>query len=62
LSAAEFDSHRFGFAAGCEAVALPRRLLGIIYLGLSPRFGLWPNLRAEGQRPEPGAEPRFNSS
>jgi transposase len=34
---------RLGFAAGCEAVAVPRRH-GQIYLGAMPSFGLRPRV------------------
>ena len=33
----------FGFAAGCEAVAMPRRMGAFYIFGLSPRCGFWPN-------------------
>jgi len=33
----------FGFAAGCEAVAMPRRTAAVFILGLRPWCGLWPN-------------------
>ena len=34
---------RFGFAAGCEAGAMPRRRGALYMLGLCPWRGLWPN-------------------
>jgi hypothetical protein len=32
-----------GFAAGCEAVALPRRRCTFYFLGYALGYGLWPN-------------------
>src|SRR6266850_7041850 len=41
----------FGFAAGCEAVALPRRRDAFYIFGLCPWCGLWPN-KPQGHSPE----------
>jgi hypothetical protein len=49
---------RFGFAAGCEAVAVPRRIDAFM-LGLCPRCGLWPN-ESEGLNPDQGQSPEFS--
>ena len=42
----------FGFAAGCEAVALPRRTEWLLILGAMPLVRPWP-IRT---KPEPGAD------
>jgi len=47
---------RFGFAAGCETVALPRRRGTFQNLGLCPGCGLWPS-RSEGPSPNQGHSP-----
>ena len=41
---------RFGFAAGFEAAALPRRRCAFLDIGLCPWSGLWPN-KFEGLSP-----------
>jgi len=48
---------RFGFAAGCEAVAMPRRQQQIIP-GLFPWSGLSPS-DLFGQRPHQGHSPKM---
>jgi len=46
----------YGFAARCEAAALPRRMM-TNDSGLRPSFGLWPE--QTGAEPEPRAQPVF---
>ena len=48
-----------GFAAGCEAVALPRARGAYYIFGLCPRCGLWPN-KSEGLSPNQGRSPGNN--
>ena len=55
--ASKVMSHlRFGFAAGCEAVAMPRRRGRLSTFGLSPSCGLWHN-KSEGLSPNQGHSP-----
>ena len=49
----------FGFAAGCEAVAMPRRRGAFYIFGLGPWCGLWPN-KSEGLSPNQGHSPGNN--
>ena len=46
----------FGFAAGCEAVAMPRRRGAFYIFGLCPWCDLWPN-KSEGLSPDQGHSP-----
>ena len=50
--------HRFGFAAGCEAWLCLAVVASVDFIGLSPRFGLSPNLVAGGRSPNLGAKPQ----
>ena len=49
----------YGFAAGCEAVAPPRRNEPDYFRGYAPRVGLPPGL--SGPRPAPGAQPKVTN-
>ncbi len=49
----------FGFAAGCEAVAVPRHTRAFLPLGYAPGAGLWPN-KIQGQSPHEGRSPGNN--
>jgi len=49
---------RFGFGAGCAAVAVPRRR-GLSTFGLCPWCGLWPN-KTQGHSPNQGQSPGIN--
>jgi len=53
------DHLRFGFAAGCEAAAIPRRRGAFTFLGYTLGAAFGPN-EYEGAKPEPGAKPGNN--
>jgi hypothetical protein len=53
------DHLRFGFAAGCETVAMPRRNRPD-YSGLCPWFGL--PFVLLGQRPHEGHSPKWKNN
>ena len=50
----------YGFAAGCEAVAMPRRHLPVYFRGYAPRVSF--ALYLLGQRPHQGHSPKLKST